>query len=144
MRSCKRPAGSTPAWAAACPDRQQLPPGGLRLHRPLPHPGLAAHFDVANPDTSISRRAETIHPLQSLYFLNSVFVRAQAEAVLKRTEIARTKDRKERIIAIAAASTHARPMRKKSRSPRDFWGMRQWTTRCPALGELRAGIVPGQ
>ena len=57
-------------------------------------PALLRNFDVANPDQSISRRAETIHPLQALYFLNSRFVRTQAEAVLKRPEIAGIKDTK--------------------------------------------------
>jgi hypothetical protein len=51
-------------------------------------PALLRNFDVANPDTSISQRSETIHPLQALYFLNSPFVRAQAEAVTKLPEVA--------------------------------------------------------
>lgn len=51
-------------------------------------PALLRNFDVANPDTSISERAETVHPLQALYFLNSPFVRAQAEAVLRLPKIA--------------------------------------------------------
>ncbi|MFM9080044.1 MAG: DUF1553 domain-containing protein, partial [Opitutaceae bacterium] len=34
-------------------------------------PALLRNFDVANPDTSIPRRAETTHPLQALFFLNS-------------------------------------------------------------------------
>lgn len=63
-------------------------------------PALLRNFDVANPDTSISRRAESIHPLQSLFLLNSPFVRNQAEALLKRPEIASIKDRDARITAI--------------------------------------------
>ncbi|NNE90924.1 MAG: DUF1553 domain-containing protein [Verrucomicrobiales bacterium] len=46
-------------------------------------PALLRNFDVANPDTSISRRSETTVPLQSLYLMNSPFVRKQAEAVLE-------------------------------------------------------------
>ena len=51
-------------------------------------PALLRNFDVANPDTSIARRAETIHPLQALFFLNSPFVLAQADAVNRQPEIA--------------------------------------------------------
>lgn len=47
-------------------------------------PALMRNFDVANPDTSISRRAETLVPLQALYLLNSSFVRQQAEALAQR------------------------------------------------------------
>jgi hypothetical protein len=51
-------------------------------------PALLRNFDVANPDTSIPRRAETTHPLQALFFLNSPFVLAQAEALNRQPEIA--------------------------------------------------------
>jgi hypothetical protein len=51
-------------------------------------PTLLRNFDVANPDTSIARRAETTHPLQALFFLNSPFVLAQAEALNRQPEIA--------------------------------------------------------
>ena len=51
-------------------------------------PALLRNFDVANPDTSIARRAETTHPLQALFFLNSPFVLAQAEALNRQPEIA--------------------------------------------------------
>jgi hypothetical protein len=47
-------------------------------------PALMRNFDVANPDTSISQRAETLVPLQALYLLNSPFVRQQAEALALR------------------------------------------------------------
>jgi hypothetical protein len=51
-------------------------------------PALMRNFDVANPDTSIAKRAETMVPLQALFLMNSSFVRQQAEAVLKRPAIA--------------------------------------------------------
>ena len=51
-------------------------------------PSLLRNFDVANPDQSIARRGETTHPLQALFFLNSPFVRAQAEGVNRQPEIA--------------------------------------------------------
>ncbi len=51
-------------------------------------PALLRNFDVANPDTSISHRPETLVPLQALYLTNSPFVRQQAEAVVKRAEVA--------------------------------------------------------
>src|SRR5262249_42713614 len=50
-------------------------------------PALLRNFDVANPDTSISRRSETLVPLQALYLLNSTFIRGQAAAVLQRAEV---------------------------------------------------------
>ena len=54
-------------------------------------PALMRNFDVANPDTSIARRSETLVPLQALFLMNSSFVHQQAEAVLKRPEIAGAK-----------------------------------------------------
>lgn len=63
-------------------------------------PALLRNFDVANPDTSISHRAETIHPLQALFFLNSPFIRAQAEAIAKRPEIAHLGETPEQIRAL--------------------------------------------
>ncbi len=63
-------------------------------------PALLRNFDVANPDQSISHRAETIHALQALYFLNSPFVRNQAEAVVRLPEIAKVEPTSERISAI--------------------------------------------
>ena len=55
---------------------------------------------MANPDQSIARRAETSHPLQALYFLNSSFLRAQAEGVNRQPEIAELIDARERIDAL--------------------------------------------
>ena len=55
---------------------------------------------MANPDQSIARRGETTHPLQALFFLNSPFLRAQAEGVNRQPEIAEMLDVGERINAI--------------------------------------------
>ncbi len=63
-------------------------------------PALLRNFDVANPDQSIARRAETSHPLQALYFLNSPFLRAQAEGVNRQPEIAELLDVLARIAAL--------------------------------------------
>ncbi len=63
-------------------------------------PALLRNFDVANPDQSIARRGETTHPLQALYFLNSPFLRAQAEGVNRQPEIAELLDPGERIRAL--------------------------------------------
>ena len=63
-------------------------------------PALLRNFDVANPDTSIARRAETTHPLQALFFMNSPFVLAQAEAVNRQPEIAEAPGPAERVDAI--------------------------------------------
>jgi hypothetical protein len=50
-------------------------------------PALLRNFDVANPDTSISRRSETLVPLQALYMMNNPFVRERAMALMKRKEV---------------------------------------------------------
>jgi hypothetical protein len=63
-------------------------------------PALLRNFDGANPDQSIARRSETIHPLQALYFLNSPFLRAQAENVNRQPEIAELLDVRERVAAL--------------------------------------------
>ncbi len=63
-------------------------------------PALLRNFDAANPDTSISRRSETINPLQALYFMNSPFVRAQAESVLRQPDVAAAKTADERLVAV--------------------------------------------
>ena len=63
-------------------------------------PALQRNFDVANPDQSIARRGETTHPLQALFFLNSPFLRAQAEGVNRQPEIAELLDANARITAL--------------------------------------------
>lgn len=63
-------------------------------------PALQRNFDVANPDQSIARRGETTHPLQALFFLNSPFLRAQAEAVNLQPEIAELPDPAARVTAL--------------------------------------------
>jgi hypothetical protein len=72
-------------------------------------PALLRNFDVANPDQSIARRAETTHPLQALYFLNSPFLRAQAEGVNRQPEIAELLDSSERITALYRRILARRP-----------------------------------
>ncbi len=62
-------------------------------------PALLRNFDVANPDTSISKRAETLVPLQSLYLMNSTFVRQQALALTRRPEFVSAGTMRERIAA---------------------------------------------
>ena len=63
-------------------------------------PSLQRNFDVANPDQSIARRGETTHPLQALFFLNSPFLRAQAEGVNRQPEIAELLEPAARIAAL--------------------------------------------
>ncbi|RBP42558.1 cytochrome c [Roseimicrobium gellanilyticum] len=50
-------------------------------------PALLRNFDVANPDTSISRRSETLVPLQALYMMNNPFVRERTVALVKRKDV---------------------------------------------------------
>ena len=94
-------------------------------------PALLRNFDVANPDTSISHRSETIHPLQALYFLNSPFVRAQAEAIVKRKEIAGACCDTERIDALYRRVLSRNPDAEESTLATKYLGdapgERQWT-----------------
>ncbi len=63
-------------------------------------PALLRNFDMANPDQSLARRATTVHPLQALFFLNSPFVRTQAEHVNRAPEIAELLDATARVTAL--------------------------------------------
>jgi hypothetical protein len=63
-------------------------------------PALLRNFDVANPDQSIAHRAESVHPLQALFFLNSPFLRTQAEAINRHPEIAESAEAHERVAAL--------------------------------------------
>ena len=63
-------------------------------------PALLRNFDVANPDTSIARRSETLVPQQSLFLMNSAFVREQAAAFIRRVEFVRAADDETRIKTI--------------------------------------------
>jgi hypothetical protein len=99
-------------------------------------PALLRNFDVANPDTSISHRSETMVPLQALYLLNSPFVRQQAEAVLSRPELAAAKTAEERIATIFHLVLSRQPSRDEIQfgetcvgtAPLDQSGAREWAT----------------
>ncbi len=97
-------------------------------------PALLRNFDVANPDQSISHRAETIHPLQALYFLNSPFVRTQAEAIVHRPEVANATNR---IDATYRSVLSRRPDAEESKLAADYLGVdpgeRQWSNFTQAL-----------
>jgi hypothetical protein len=98
-------------------------------------PALLRNFDAANPDISTSRRPETINPLQALYFLNSPFLRAQAEAVLHQPDIAATKSAADRIAALYRRILSRNPDGDEATlaknylgpAPLDDSGVRQWT-----------------
>jgi hypothetical protein len=47
-------------------------------------PTLLQSFDVAAPESSVSRRVETTAPQQALFIMNSAFAEAQAKALLVR------------------------------------------------------------
>ena len=85
-------------------------------------PALLRNFDVANPDQSIARRGETTHPLQALYFLNSPFVRAQAESVNRQPEIAERLEPDERIDALYRRILIRRPSADEVALARRFLG----------------------
>jgi hypothetical protein len=72
-------------------------------------PSLLRNFDVANPDQSIAHRAETTHPLQALYFMNSSFLRTQAENVNRQPEIAERTEVSERVAALYRRILARRP-----------------------------------
>jgi hypothetical protein len=99
-------------------------------------PSLLRNFDVANPDTSISHRSETLVPLQALYFLNSQFVRQQAEAVLARSEVKAAKSVPERIIVVFKLVLSRQPTRDEIQwgetcvgvASLDQSGLRAWAT----------------
>jgi hypothetical protein len=91
---------------------------------------------VANPDTSISRRVETINPLQALYFMNSPFLRSQAEAVLHRPDVTESKTAGDRITMIYRRVLSRDPDSVEREladkyigsAPLDGSGAKQWTT----------------
>jgi hypothetical protein len=99
-------------------------------------PALLRNFDVANPDTSISHRAETVHPLQALYFLNSPFVRAQAEAVAHLPQTMNGSE-SERIDATYRRVLSRHPDAEEAKLAADYLGAepgeRQWTNFAQAL-----------
>ncbi len=72
-------------------------------------PGVFRAFDFATPDQSIERRSRTMMPQQALFALNSPFALAQAQAVIKRPEIAQLVDSRERIRAIYRAVLSREP-----------------------------------
>jgi len=100
-------------------------------------PALLRNFDVANPDQSIGRRSETSHPLQALYFLNSPFVRAQAEGVNRQPEIAELLDVGERIGALYHRILVRRPDAEELAQARGYLGAapeeKQWAALAQVL-----------
>jgi cytochrome c553 len=95
-------------------------------------PALLRNFDVANPDTSISQRAETVHALQALYFLNSPFVRAQAESIAARSEFKNLADPRARITALYRQILSRSPDEDEQRFAAEFLSAtptdRQWSS----------------
>ncbi len=72
-------------------------------------PGVFRAFDFATPDQSIERRPRTMMPQQALFALNSPFAIAQAQAVIKRSEIIQLVDSRDRIRAIYRAVLSREP-----------------------------------
>jgi mono/diheme cytochrome c family protein len=66
------------------------------------------NFDFASPDAHSPSRYLTTVPQQALYLMNSPFVMEQAEAVIKRPEVASTADPRQRIQRLYRA-IYARP-----------------------------------
>ncbi len=99
-------------------------------------PALLRNFDVANPDTSIPHRAETVHPLQALYFLNSPLVRAQAEAVAHLPQVVNGSG-SERIDAIYRRVLSRHPDDEETKLAAQYLGAepgeRQWANFAQAL-----------
>jgi hypothetical protein len=85
-------------------------------------PALLRNFDVANPDQSIARRSETSHPLQALFFLNSPFVLAQAEAVNRHPEISEMLDVDARVAALYRRILIRPPDPEEARLARHYLG----------------------
>jgi len=63
-------------------------------------PGLFRAFDFASPDTTSAQRFTTTVPQQALFLMNNPFVVQQAQALLRRPEIAGESDRAKRVIQL--------------------------------------------
>ena len=63
-------------------------------------PGVFRTFDFANPDVSNQGRFFTTVPQQALFLMNSPFVIQQAQQLVKREEIARARNEREKIGAM--------------------------------------------
>lgn len=72
-------------------------------------PALLRSYDVANPDTSISRRSEGTVPQQALFLMNNPFVRDQAVALLGRPEVSGATDPEGKIRLLFESSLARNP-----------------------------------
>jgi hypothetical protein len=99
-------------------------------------PALLRNFDVANPDTSISKRSESVVPLQALFLFNSPFVHQRAEALLHRPEITRASSAADRIRASFRILLSREPAAEEIQISQDYLkdaplnatGASQWTS----------------
>lgn len=103
-------------------------------------PPLMRTFDVASPDTSISRRSETTVPQQALFMMNSPFVREQARAVIDRLQIASdTEPSADRVQALFRAVLLRNPGPDELEWATEYMGatsgdwIKRWTTFSQAL-----------
>jgi hypothetical protein len=100
-------------------------------------PSLLRNFDMANPDQSIARRSETTHPLQALFFLNSPFLRAQAEHLNRQPDVAEQADPRMRLDALYRRILARRPEAAESELGLRFLGAQpdaeKWTQCAQAL-----------
>jgi hypothetical protein len=60
-------------------------------------PGMFRSFDFASPDTHSPQRFTTTVPQQALFFMNSPFVRKQAQALIQRPDVSSVTDPAQRI-----------------------------------------------
>ncbi|MEK6236850.1 MAG: DUF1553 domain-containing protein, partial [Planctomycetales bacterium] len=72
-------------------------------------PGVLRTFDFANPDLSISRRAETTVPQQALFFLNHPFLLARAQSLAKRTKVSPNGSDEDRVRRMYQAAYQRNP-----------------------------------
>ena len=63
-------------------------------------PALLRNFNVANPDTSISRRPESVLPVQALFLMNNPFVWDQARAIAAHPQITQPREDVARVDAL--------------------------------------------
>ena len=87
-------------------------------------PELMAHFDVAKPEMTNSKRTTTIVPQQALFLMNSPMAVDVARRIVNRPEFTSARDDLGRISALYRIIFQRMPVRDLSKeNPRDEWKM---------------------
>jgi hypothetical protein len=81
---------------------------------------MAATFDGADPSACTVQRAETLVPQQTLFALNSEFIRGRARALVAREEIQKAKSEEERVRLIYQRVYSRNPSTEEIRAALDY------------------------